>query len=118
MPRATNNAAAKARHKKVLKEAKGYRGAQSKLYRTALERNRRALQFAYRDRRVRKREMRRLWIIRIGAAARENGLNYAQLINGLNKANIEINRKMLAELAVSDPQSFAGIATAAKSALG
>lgn len=117
MPRAASGVPGKARHKKVLKQAKGYRGAQSKLYRTALERVRRALRFAYRDRRAKKRDMRSLWIVRIGVAARESGLNYAQFIHGLKLADVSLNRKVLADLAVSAPNAFAQVAEAAKGAL-
>ncbi len=117
MPRAVSGVPGKARHKKVLKAARGYRGGQSKLYRTALERVRRAMRFAYRDRRVKKREMRGLWIVRIGAAARLHGLNYSQLISGLKKANVGLDRKQLSDLAVRAPEVFAEVAGAAKSAL-
>lgn len=98
------------RHKKVLKLAKGYRGGRSKLFRTAADSVDKALGYAYRDRRVRKRDFRRLWIARINAAARMNDLSYSRLIHGLKRANVELDRKVLAELAVSDPQSFARLA--------
>jgi large subunit ribosomal protein L20 len=102
------------RHKKFLKMAKGYIGAGSRLYRTARERVERALCFAFRDRKVKKRDFRRLWIVRINAAARLNGVSYSKFINGLSKAEIGINRKMLADLAVREPAVFAQIAQAAK----
>ena len=105
------------RRKKVLKQARGYFGARSRLYRTAREAVNRAQAYAYRDRRNRKREFRRLWIARINAAARLNGISYSQLINGLSKANIAVNRKTLADLAVRDPSAFASVAEQAKSHL-
>ncbi len=114
MPRATNNPAAKRRHKKVLKAAKGNYGGRRKLYRTAKETVQKGLAYAYRDRRNRKRDFRRLWIIRINAAARLNGLSYSQFINGLNKAGIQLNRKVLAELAVNNSEGFKQIAEAVK----
>ena len=94
------------RHKKVLKLAKGYRGAHSKLFHAANQQVMKALRYAYRDRRRRKREFRRLWITRINAAARQNGMSYSQLTGKLRKANIGIDRKMLAQLAVLDPPAF------------
>ena len=102
----------KARHrrKKILKLAKGFRGGRSKLYRTAADSVDKALMYAYRDRRVRKRDFRRLWIARINAAARMNELSYSKFIHGLKLSNIELDRKVLAELAVSDPAGFAQIA--------
>ncbi len=106
--------AAKKRHKKYLKMAKGYRGAGSRLYRTARERVEKALCNAYRDRKRKKREFRKLWIMRINAAARINGLSYSRLMNGLKLAGIELNRKVLADMAVRDPVVFAKIAEAAK----
>lgn len=117
MPRATNNPAAKARRKKYLKQAKGFVASKSKTYRQAREAVDRALSYAYRDRRNKKREFRRLWITRINAAARLNGLSYSHFINGLNRAEIDIDRKMLADLAVHDSPAFAKLAEAAKSAL-
>ena len=98
------------RRKKILKLAKGYRGGRSKLFRTALNAVDKALMYAYRDRKARKRDFRRLWISRINAAARMNNLSYSKFIHGLKLANIEIDRKVLAELAVSDPYGFAKIA--------
>ena len=105
---------AKRRHNKYLKMAKGYRGAGSRLYRTARERVEKALTHAYKDRKRKKREFRKLWIMRINAAARINGMSYSRLMNGLSKAGIELNRKVLADMAVRDPQVFAKIAEAAK----
>ncbi len=101
---------ARKRRKKVLKLAKGFRGGRSKLYRTAADAVDKALMYAYRDRRVRKREFRRLWIMRINAAARINGITYSKFIRGLKLAGVELDRKVLAELAISDPSGFASIA--------
>lgn len=98
------------RRKKVLKLAKGYRGGRGKLYRTAADAVDKALQYAYRDRRARKRDFRKLWIVRINAAARLNDLSYARLVHGLKRAGIELDRKVLAELAVSDPNAFSHLA--------
>ena len=105
------------RRKKVLKLAKGYFGAQSKLFRTAKEAVMKSGQYAYVGRKQRKRDFRRLWITRISAAAKVNGMNYSTFMNGLKKANITLNRKMLAEIAVSDAAAFAGLAEKAKAAL-
>ena len=115
MPRATNSVSSRRRRKKVLKLAKGYWGGRSRLFRTAQEAVDRAQRYAYRDRRRRKRDLRRLWIVRINAAARLNGLSYSQLIYGLGRAGVEINRKILADLAVRDPKAFAAVAAEAKS---
>jgi large subunit ribosomal protein L20 len=115
MPRATNNPASRRRRKRYLTAAKGYRGARSKLYRTAREAVEKGLQYAYRDRRNRKRDFRKLWITRINAATRQNGMSYSRFINGLKKANVELDRKVLAELAVSDQASFAKLVEVAKS---
>ncbi|WP_285906904.1 50S ribosomal protein L20 [Pseudodesulfovibrio pelocollis] len=112
--RVKRGVAAKKRHKKYLKMAKGYRGAGSRLYRTARERVEKALCHAYRDRKGKKREFRKLWIMRINAAARINGMSYSRLMDGLKKAGIELNRKVLADMAVRDPQVFAKVAEAAK----
>lgn len=101
---------ARRRRKKVLKLAKGFRGGRSKLYRTAADAVDKALMYAYRDRRARKRDFRRLWISRINAAARMNDISYSKLIHGLKVANIELDRKVLADLAVSDPAGFAQVA--------
>ena len=116
MARVKNGAVTKARHKKVLKEAKGYFGSKHRLYKTAKEQLMHSRVYAYRDRRQNKRNFRKLWITRINAAARANGMTYSTLIAGLKKANVVINRKMLAELAVSDSEAFAEIAKIAKNA--
>jgi large subunit ribosomal protein L20 len=117
MPRVKRGFKARQRRNKVLKLAKGYRGARSKLFRTATEAVDRALKYAYRDRRVKKRDFRALWITRINAASRLNGLAYSKLIHGLKLAKVEIDRKVLADLAVSDPQGFVAIAALAKASL-
>lgn len=117
MPRASNNVQRTRRRKKILKQARGYRGGRHRLYIPARETLERGLQFAYRDRRDRKRQFRKLWITRINAAAREHGLSYSRFIYGLKAAEIEIDRKLLAELAVNDPQGFAELAAAAKAQL-
>jgi large subunit ribosomal protein L20 len=114
MPRVKRGSKARQRRKKVLKAAKGYRGGQSRLFKTASISVNRARMYAYRDRRVRKRDFRRLWIIRINAAARENGLSYSQFMGGLLKAGIDLDRKILAEMAVSDPGAFAQVADMAR----
>lgn len=106
-----------ARHKKYLKLAKGYRGARSKLYRTAREVAERSLVFAYRDRKVKKREFRKLWIMRINAAVREHGLSYSRFINGLNLAGITLDRKVMADMAVRDKAGFAALAETVKARL-
>jgi large subunit ribosomal protein L20 len=106
MPRATNAVARRKRRKKTLAEAKGYYGRKHSSYRFANEQVMRSGQYAYRDRRNRKREFRRLWITRINAAARQNGMSYSELIHGLDEAGIEVNRKMLADIAVRDPEAF------------
>jgi large subunit ribosomal protein L20 len=117
MSRVKRGVTAKARHKKVLKKAKGYYGARSKLFKTAKQAVIKAGQYAYRDRRQRKRQFRALWIARINAAARTHGLSYSRLINGMNRADIEVDRKVLADLAVRDPEAFGAIAEQAKAAL-
>ena len=117
MARVKRGVTARARHKKVLAEAKGYRGARSRVFRVAKQAVTKAGQYAYRDRRNKKRVFRALWIARINAGARECGLNYSTLINGLHKANIEVDRKMLADLAVHEKASFAALAEQAKMAL-
>ena len=99
----------RARHKKILKLAKGYRGAKSKLYKTANQAVMKSLSYAYRDRKAKKREFRQLWIARISAAARMNGISYSKFMNGLKNNGIEINRKMLAGIAVSDPAAFSSL---------
>ncbi|OQX54539.1 MAG: 50S ribosomal protein L20 [Candidatus Omnitrophica bacterium 4484_213] len=106
MSRTTNAPASRKRRKKVLKSAKGFRGGRSKLYRTAAESVKRALAYNYRDRKVRKRDFRSLWTIRINNAAKLNGVSYRSFIQGLKKANIELDRKSLSDLAVNDPQAF------------
>ena len=117
MPRVKRGVTAHAKHKKVLDEAKGYYGARSKVYRVAKQAVIKAGQYAYRDRRQRKRQFRALWIARINAAARMNGLSYSRMIDGLNKANIEVDRKMLADIAVNDAAAFTALAEQAKAAL-
>jgi large subunit ribosomal protein L20 len=117
MARVKRAVVAKARHKKVLSKAKGYYGARGKLFRTAKQAVIKAGQYAYRDRRQRKRQFRALWITRINAAARPHGLSYSRLINGLKLAQIEVDRKVLADIAVHDPDAFGAIAGAAKEAL-
>ena len=114
MARVKRGVIARARHKKVLKAAKGYYGARSRVYRVAFQAVVKAAQYAYRDRRQRKRQFRQLWIARINAAARTNGMSYSRLINGLTKAGVEVNRKMLADLAISDEKAFAQLVAVAK----
>ncbi|MFW5722492.1 MAG: 50S ribosomal protein L20 [Desulfohalobiaceae bacterium] len=103
------------RHKKYLKMAKGFRGGRSKLFRTAREAVEKSLSYAYRDRKARKRDFRRLWIVRINAAAREHGMSYSRFINGLQTSGVELNRKVLADLAVNDKAGFAKLTELAKS---
>jgi large subunit ribosomal protein L20 len=117
MARVKRGVIAKARHRKVLDKAKGYYGARSKIYRVAKQAVIKAGQYAYRDRRQRKRQFRALWITRINAAARANGLSYSRLISGLRLAEIEVDRKILADIAVHDAQGFTALAEAAKDAL-
>ena len=117
MARVKRGVQAKARHKKVLKQAKGFRGARSRTYKVAKQAVMRAGQYAYRDRRVKKRVFRSLWIVRINAAARDNGITYSQLIAGLKKANIDLDRKVLASLAVNDKEAFSLIVEQARSNL-
>jgi large subunit ribosomal protein L20 len=117
MARVTAGPAQHARHKKVLKRAKGFRGRSSTCYRIAHERSEKAMQYAYRDRRAKKRTFRGLWIQRINAGARECGLTYSQMINGLIKANVQVDRKILAELAVNNNDAFVALADQAKKAL-
>ena len=117
MARVKSGTTAKKRHKKILKQAKGYYGARSRTFKIAKQAVIKAGQYAYRDRKQRKRVMRRLWIARINAAARLSDLTYSTFINGLTKANIDIDRKMLADLAVHDAAAFSAIATKAKEAL-
>lgn len=118
MARVKRGVTARARHQKVLGKAKGYYGARSKVYRVAKQAVIKAGQYAYRDRRQRKRQFRALWITRINAAARLHGLSYSQLINGLRKTSVEIDRKVLADIAVRDPDAFGAIAAQAKAGLG
>jgi len=117
MPRVKRGVTARARHKKVLAQAKGYRGRRKNVYRVATQAVTKAGQYAYRDRRQRKRQFRALWIARINAAARTCGLSYSRMINGLKKAAIEIDRKILADLAVFDKNAFAVLAEKAKASL-
>jgi large subunit ribosomal protein L20 len=117
MPRVKRGVTTHARHKKVLKKAKGYQGARSRTFKVANQAVIKAGQYAYRDRKQRKRQFRALWIARINAGARENGLSYSRLINGLLKANIDLDRKVLADLAVNDKAAFAAVVEKAKAAL-
>jgi large subunit ribosomal protein L20 len=117
MARVKRGFKARRRRNKVLKLAKGYRGARSKLFRSATEAVDRALNYAFRDRRVKKRDFRSLWIVRINAASRINGLSYSKFIFGLKKANVQIDRKVLADIAVTDPNGFAQIAAVAKAGI-
>ena len=117
MPRVKRGVTAHARHKKVLALAKGYRGRRKNVYRIAKQAVIKAGQYAYRDRRQRKRQFRRLWIVRINAAARECGLSYSMLMQGLRKAQIDVDRKLLADIAVHDADAFAQLADAARAAL-
>jgi len=114
MPRAKSSVVSHKRHKKILKLAKGYRGSKSKLFRVANQQVMKSLMYAYRDRRVRKRDFRKLWITRINAAARSNGISYNRFINGLKNAGIDINRKMLADLAINDGKAFGRLVAVAK----
>lgn len=118
MSRVKRGVTARARHKKVLQKAKGYREARSRVFRVAKQAVIKAGQYAYRDRRVKKRTFRALWIARINAAARECGLSYSRLIDGLKKASIDLDRKVLADIAVFDKTAFVAIAEKAKAALG
>jgi large subunit ribosomal protein L20 len=117
MSRVKRGVNARKKRRKILKLAKGFFGARSRLIRTATEAVNKAMKYAFRDRRVRKREFRQLWIARINAAARLNNISYSRLVNGMNKAGIELDRKILAELAVNNPQDFAHIASIAKGEL-
>lgn len=118
MTRVKNNVQRSRRRKKLMKAAKGFRGGRSKLYVPAKETVDRGLAFAYRDRRVKKREFRKLWITRINAGARLNGLSYSEFIRGLKAADVRVNRKLLSEMAVSDPEGFAQLVLTAKSSIG
>ena len=117
MARVKRGVTARARHKKILKAAKGYYGARSRTYRVAVQAVTKAGQYAYRDRRQKKRQFRQLWVVRINAAARQNGLSYSRFICGLKKASVEIDRKILANIAVYDKSTFAVLVEKAKSAL-
>ncbi len=117
MARVKRGVTARAKHKKVLKKAKGYYGARSRVFRVATQAVTKAGQYAYRDRRVKKRQFRRLWIVRINAAARMHDMSYSRFMNGLSKAEIEVDRKMLADLAVHDIEAFGQLAEKAKAAL-
>ncbi|HHH36139.1 MAG TPA: 50S ribosomal protein L20 [Gammaproteobacteria bacterium] len=117
MPRVKRGVTARARHKKVIAQAKGYRGRRKNVYRVATQAVTKAAQYAYRDRRQRKRQFRSLWIVRINAAARECGLSYSRMMDGLRKAAVEIDRKILADLAVRDKAAFAALAEKAKAGL-
>lgn len=117
MPRVKRGVQAHARHKKVLKAARGYYGARRKIYRVAKQAVIKAGQYSYRDRRQKKRQFRALWIARINAGARANGLSYSRMINGLKKAGVEIDRKMLADLAIFDKPAFSALAEQAKASL-
>jgi large subunit ribosomal protein L20 len=117
VPRVKSSVISRKRHKKILKLARGYWGAKSKLYRVAKQQVMKSLVYAYRDRRARKRDFRRLWITRINAAARQNGLSYNRLICGLKQAGVEINRKVLADIAVNDERAFGELVQVAKNKL-
>jgi large subunit ribosomal protein L20 len=117
MARVKGGVTTKARHKKITKMAKGFRGRNKNCFRVAVQKVEKSLQYAYRDRRNKKRDFRKLWIVRINAAARLNGLKYSEFINGIKLAGIELDRKVLAQIAYEKPESFAKIAEEAKSAL-
>jgi len=117
MTRVKNSVTTKARHKKVLKRAKGYFGSKHRLYKTAKEQLMHSGQYAFRDRRQKKRDFRKLWITRINAACRENEISYSRFIEGLSKAGVEVNRKMLSEIAIADPKAFAELVKTAKKGL-
>lgn len=114
MARVKNGAVTKARHKKVLKQAKGYFGSKHRLYKSAKEQLMHSGQYAFRDRKQKKREFRKLWITRINAACRENEISYSRFIEGLNKAGVQVNRKMLSEIAINDPKAFSDLVKIAK----
>ncbi len=117
MPRVKRGVTSHRRHKKILKLAKGYRGSKSKLYRVANEQVMKSGQYAYIHRRLKKRDFRRLWIARINAAARNNGMSYSRLVHGLKVAGVDINRKILSEMAISDPQGFTRLTEVAKASV-
>ncbi len=114
MPRVKNSISTRRRRKKILKLAKGYFGTKSKSFKVANQQVMKSLSYAYRDRKLRKRDFRKLWIARINAAARDNGVSYSQFMGGLKKAGVEINRKMLAEMAISDPGAFSRLVKVAR----
>ena len=118
MSRVTSGPATASRHKKVIKKAKGYYGARRKQFRTAVQAVEKAGQYAYRDRRAKKRNFRALWIQRINAGAREHGMTYSVFMNGLNKAGIEVDRKVLSDIAIREPESFKSLVDQARAALG
>ena len=117
MARVKGGVSSHARHRKVIKAAKGYRGRRNNTFRTAVQAVEKGLQYAYRDRRVKKRQFRSLWIQRINAGARDNGLSYSQFMNGLKKAGVELDRKVLADIAVREPEAFKALVTQAQAAL-
>ena len=117
MARVKGGVSSHARHRKVIKAAKGYRGRRNNTFRTAVQAVEKGLQYAYRDRRVKKRQFRSLWIQRINAGARENGLSYSQFMNGLKKAGVELDRKVLADIAVREAEAFKALVTQAQAAL-
>ena len=117
MARVKRGVTAHARHKKILKAAKGYYGARSRVYRVAVQAVTKAGQYAFRDRRQQKRQFRQLWIVRINAAARMNGISYSKFINGLKKASVEIDRKILSDIAIQDKSTFVALVEKAKAAL-
>jgi len=117
MARVKRGTTVRAKHNKILKLAKGYRGRNSKVYTVAKEKVEKGLKYAYRDRRKKRTEIRQLWIVRINAAVRENGMVYSKFMNGLNKAGIELDRKVLADIALNDPKAFADLVEKAKKAL-
>jgi large subunit ribosomal protein L20 len=116
MPRVKRGVASSRRRKRILKQAKGYSGARSKTFKVARESVEKAMLYAYRDRKQKKRQFKKLWIVRINAAAREHGLSYSRFMNGLKKAEIELDRKVLAQLALEDPAAFAQLVETAKAA--
>ncbi len=118
MARVKRGVTTHARHKKVLEQAKGYRGRSNNVFRVAIERVEKGLQYAYRDRRVRKRSFRGLWIQRINAGARQHGLTYSQFMNGMKRAGIELDRKVLSDIAVREPEAFKSLVEQAQAALG
>ena len=118
MPRVKRSVHARKKRREVLEQAKGYYGARHRRFRVAREQLLHSGQYAYRDRRAKKREFRRLWITRIGAAARQNGMSYSSFINGLKRAEVDLDRKVLADIAVRDPEGFAGLVEVARKGLG